>query len=188
MAESEMLPEPQTPQLTSAEETVSPVSSGISIAVLGPGLGSADVAGRQKRQQIRDELASDGHHPFFPEDDGLLVPSYPTESLLDQELRVLRSLEVKLVIVLYRPDSVGVGWEIAFFNAYPEVKAKTAVLFPAEYYNPNDALAANTVRSFLIKLPYTDRHFEVCQLVEECRMWAIERESGILSEFEPFRL
>lgn len=188
MDESEILPEPPSPPTTSAEETVSSSSSGISIAVLGPGLGSDDVVGLRKREQIRNELASDGHHPFFPEDDGLLTPSYPTESLLDQELTVLRSPEVKLVIVLYRPNSVGVGWEIAFINAFPDIKAKTAILYPAEYYTPNDALAANTVRSFRRRLPYTDRHFEVCQLVEECRMWASERESGILSEFVPFRL
>ena len=187
MDESEILPEPPPSSTASAEGTDDAVSSGISIAVLGPGLGSADEAGLLKRQKIRDELASDGHRPFFPEDDGLLAPVYPTESLLDQELRVLTSPEVELVIVLYRPDSVGVGWEIAFISAHPDVKAKTAVLFPAEYYTPNDALAADTVRSFLLKLPYTDRHFEVCQLVEECRMWARARESRILSEFEPFQ-
>lgn len=188
MSASERPLESSTSQATTLEESVPTASSGITIAVLGPGLESNDVEGLAKRQQIRRELTNDGHHPFFPEDDGLLVPDHPAEDLLSQELRLLRSPDVKLVIVLYRPDSVGVGWEIAYINAFPEVKAKTAILYPIQYYTPDDSLAANIVQSYHVKLPYTDRHFEVCQLVDECRTWARNRETGFWPDFQGFQI
>ena len=151
-------------------------SSGIRIAVLGPGLGSPAAPGFQKRQQIRTRLEAEGHDPFFPEDPGILEPDFPVEPFLEQERRLLSSEDVHLIIVLCTPDSIGVGYEIAYFMGFPEIKGKTAILFPSEFYSPNDSVPANTVRSYSIKLPYTKKHFEVCQLVDECSKWAWDRQ------------
>ena len=156
------------------------------IAVLGPGVDSPSDPGLQKRQQIRRELAEDGYSPFFPEDDGLLVPEYPLEPLLYQQRRLLSHPDVQLIIVLYTSTCVGAGFELGNIMAIPELKAKTAVLFPIEYYHPDDNLAANTVRDFLIKFPYTDKHFEICQLVSECRVWAKNRETAFWPGITPF--
>ena len=163
-------------------------SPSLSIAVLGPGLESTDSAGVEKRNQIRERLAADGHRPFFPEDEGLLIPDYPLEPLLQQEARLLSNPRVKLVIILYRLTSHGAGFEIAHFLAYPEIKSKTAILYPAEYYKPNDNLAANTVRDFRARLPYTQEHFEVCQLVDECRKWASDVQEDLRAGIVPFQL
>ena len=83
-----------------------------------------------------------------------------------------------LVIILYTSSSYGVAAELGNFVSAPEIKAKTAVLFPIMYYSPNDSLVANTVWDYLIKMPYTDNHFEICQMVSECRMWAHVRATG----------
>ena len=96
--------------------------------------------------------------------------------------------DVQLIIVLCTSESIGVGYEIAYFMGFPEIKAKTAILFPSQYYTPNDSIAANTVRGYFVKLPYTDHHFTVCQLVEECRKWAKDREAGIWPGIAPFEL
>ena len=93
-----------------------------------------------------------------------------------------------MVIFLYRPTSLGVGFEIAHFFAYPEIKAKSAILYPAEYYKPNDNLAANTVRDFRARLPYTKEHFESCQLVDECRKWATDVIVDLQAAIVPFQL
>ena len=163
------------------------VSSGLHIAVLGPGMGSpSDDPGIRKRRQIRDKLADDGHLPFFPEDPGLLVPLYPLEPLLEQERRLLSESEVQLVIILYTPTSFGAGQEIAYFMGIPKIKCKTAVLYPSQYYMPNDNLPANTVREYFVRLPYTEKHFEVCQLVDECRKWASDMKCGIWPGIAPF--
>ena len=163
-------------------------SLGMRIAVLGPGLGSPSDLGFQKRKQIRDELTADGHRPFFPEEEGLLAPDNPFDPLLEQERRLLSGSDVQLIIVLCTPTSIGVGFEIAYFMGVPEIKAKTAVLYPSQHYTPNDNLAANTVRAFSVRLPYTEEHFKVCQLVEECRKWARDRETGSWAGIAPFEL
>jgi hypothetical protein len=161
--------------------------TGIRIAVLGPGLGSPDSPGFKKRQQIRDRLEAEGHYPFFPEDPGLLQPENPIEPFLEQEWRLLSSPDVHLVIMLHTKESIGVVSEISYFMGIPEIKAKTAILTPIELYSPNESLPANTVRSYFVKLPYTDRHFDVCQLVEECIKWASDRQAGNWPGIVPFR-
>lgn len=162
------------------------VTSPLRIAVLGPGLGSPSAPGFRKRRQIREKLAADGHQPFFPEDPGLLNPLYPLEPLLEQERRLLSDSHVHLVIILYTSESYGAAQEIAYFMGVPEIKSKTAVLYPSQYYTPNDNLPANTVREYFVRLPYTKEHFEVCQLVDECRKWAFDMESGIWPGIAPF--
>ena len=101
---------------------------------------------------------------------------------------MLSSTDVDLVIILYTLTSFGAGWEIANFEGVPEIKAKTAVLFPIEHYTPDSSLTANTVRAFQAKMPYTNYHFEVCQLVEECRKWARDRQTGMWPGIAPFQL
>lgn len=158
------------------------------IAVLGPGLSSLSDPGLSKRMQIRAELAADGHDPFIPEEEGSLAPQNPFENLLDQEIRLLSSPDVHLVIILHTKLSAGVLTEIAGFVRVPEIKCKTAVLYPAEFYKPNESLAANTVRDYFARIPYTDEHFEVCQLVEECRYWARNRQVYNWPGLTPFQL
>ena len=174
------------PQGASSTDPAHANSKGIRIAVLGPGPDDCSDPGFQKRQQILHRLAADGHQPFFPEEDGLLASDNPLDPLLNQEQSLLSNPDVHLIIILYTEASIGAGWETANFFANPEIKAKTAVLFPIQFYNPNDNLAANTVRDFLIKLPYTEEHFRVCQLVDECRMWAKSRETGFWPGIVPF--
>ena len=147
--------------------------SRLGIAVLGPGLSDDRGTGAQKRLQIRDALKNDGHNPFFPED--LVVNDPLHESVLEQERDILSQPTVDLVIILYTSDSPGALMEIANFVSVPEIKAKTAILFPIEYYNPDDGLPGNTVREYIVRTTYTDAHFQACQLVSECRKWARDR-------------
>ncbi len=158
------------------------------IAVLGPGSGLPSDEGFQKRKLIRDKLAADGHQSFFPEDELSLAADNPFEPLLSQEQRLLSNPEVHLIIILCTPTSIGAQQEIASFVDVPELKAKTVVLYPSRYYKPNENLAANTVRAYLVKFPYTDYHFKVCQLVDECRKWAKDREAGLWPGINPFQL
>ena len=185
---SERSPDSPVSQATNVGESGRAASSGLTIAILGPGLKSDDTAGIEKRKQIRKSLAADGHLPFFPEDEGLLVPEHPVEPLLFQESRLLGDPEVRLVIFLYRPASIGVGFEIAHFLAHPKIKAKSAVLYPSDHYMPNDSLAADTVRAFRARLPYTEEHFNVCQLVDECRKWASDIREDLRSDIVPFSI
>ncbi len=142
----------------------------LGIAVLGPSIDDPNSSGAAKRLQIREALATDGHSSFFPED---LVVNDPLQgSLLDQERRILSQPTVDLVIILCTSTSPGALMEIANFVSVPAIKMKTAILFPSEFYNPDDGLPGNTVREYLVKATYTDTHFESCQLVSECRMWA----------------
>ena len=143
-------------------------SRSITVAVLGPALNNQ--RGGQKRRQIHEALKNDGHNPFFLED---CVINDPTaESILDQERTILSDPGVDLVIILQTRDSVGVIAEISNFVSVPEIKFKAAILSPAEFYNPNESVVANTVRDYFIKMPYTNRLFNTCQLVSECRKWA----------------
>lgn len=149
--------------------------AGISIAVLGPGL-NTDTAGSRKRRQIHAELERDGHNPFFPES---YVASDPTrESLLEQERRLLGGSDVHLVVILHTAASYGTIAEIAYFTQFPEILAKSAILFPINYYTPDESLVANTVREYHIRIPYSDDQFDACQLVAECRKWARDRAMG----------
>ena len=90
--------------------------------------------------------------------------------------------------MLCTEKSIGAGYEIAYFMGVPEIKAKTAVLFPIEYYTPNDSLAADTVRAYSVKLPYSPEHFKNCQLVQECRKWAEDRRASSEPVLAPFEL
>ena len=157
----------------------------LSVAVLGPGMSNPDDPGSRKRKQIRDALEDDGHRPFFPED--LVGSDPPSESLLEKERTLLGRPDVDLVIVLHTSTSYGAIAELGNFVSVPEIKAKTAVLFPIEYYMPDESLVANTVRDYLIKMPYTDSHFEACQLVSECRKWASDRATGMWPVGTPYR-
>ncbi len=171
-----------------SREIAATQKTSISVAVLGPGLpslGNSDTADSRKRKQIREELEKDGHSPFFPEE---YVVSDPTsEPLLDQERRLLSSLNVDLVIILHTSNSYGTIAEIADFRGVPEISSKTAILFPIRYYTPDNSLVANTVREYHARMPYTDSQFEVCQIVSECRKWANDRAIGKWPTIAPFR-
>ena len=171
-----------------SREIAATQKTGISIAVLGPGLpspGNPDTAGSRKRKQIREELERDGHRPFFPEE---YVVSGPTVgSLLGQERELLSSSDVDLVIILHTPNSTGVAMEIGNFEPFPEISSKTAILTPSEFYTPDDSLFGDTVREYHARMPYTDSQFEVCQIVSECRKWANDRAIGKWPTIAPFR-
>ena len=148
----------------------------LTVAVLGPGLGGIETSGSRKRRQIYDALQQDGHAPFFPEP--LTDPADPRESLLEQERHILREPEVDMVIILHTPESIGAFGEIANFASDPDIKAKTAVLFPLQFYTPVTGLPATTVREYRDRMIYSDEHFQSCQIVGECRKWAHDRATG----------
>ena len=148
----------------------------LSVAVLGPGLRNDEDPGTRKRYQIYNALRGDGHSPFFLED---RVGSGPTSlPVLVLESQILRNPAVALVIILYTSASPGAAAELGYLMSFPEIKAKTAVLIPVGYYQPDDNIVANTVREYAIRMPYSDKHFEECQLVSECRKWAYDRATG----------
>lgn len=153
------------------------------IAVLGPNLAS-DEFGTRKRRQIFCALKDDGHDPFFPEDE--VDSSVPFESILTQECSLLRETDVDLVVILYTETSHGVSQEIARFEAYPEIKAKTAILFPLRFYE-GEGLATNTTRNYLVNQPYADSQLEKCMVVGWCRKWAYDRQSGMWPEMRSHR-
>ena len=148
----------------------------LKIAVLGPSLDNVDDPGTRKRRQIFDALKDDGHYPFFPET--YVDKSQPFDIWIEQERIILSDPEVDLVIVLNTPTSIGVMLEVGNFVSVPEIRIKTAIMHPIEYYTPDDSLAANTIRAYLVQLPYTQEHMSVCQLVSECRIWVRRRQIG----------
>ena len=149
----------------------------LSVAVLGPSLDDSDSnLGGQKRKQIHDALSADGHHPFFPDK---RVASNPTgPSLLEQERIILDSPDVDLVIILHTDTGTGTLQEIAHFVAYPHLMMKTAVLYPAKFYQPSKNLFSDTISQYLVRMPYSDRLFKACSLVAECRKWAYDMANG----------
>lgn len=154
------------------------------IAVLGPGLSNPNDPGSQKRRQILEALNKDGHSAFFPED--LVSRGDPFTPILELERSLLVMPDVDLVIILHTSTSYGTIAELANFVSIPEIKGKTAVLFPSQYYSPDDSLVANTVREYRSRLPYTDDHFRACQLVSECRKWANDRTTDNRPEVAPY--
>ena len=142
------------------------------IAVLGPG---EETHGWAKRKEIRDVLQEDGAEVFFLEKDVRLDD--PWVSGLDQEWDELSRATTHLIIVLVTEGAYGSVQEIADLR-YPELMAKTAILFPTKYYQPTQNLVANTVQGFLVKMLYTDQQLEDCQVVGECRKWAQLMASG----------
>ena len=153
------------------------------IAVLGPGLSDPADPGLGKRQQIRDALKDDGHSAFFLEN--VVSAEPPSESLLERERSFLNGSDVDLIIILHTSTSFGTIAEIAYFSGEPDIKAKTAILFPIQYYTPDSSVIANTVREYHGRLPYTHEHFEACQLVSECRKWAHDRMTGAWQAINP---
>ena len=145
------------------------------VAVLGPNL-SRDDFGTRKRRQIFGALKNDGHDPFFPEEE--VDGNIPFESILTQECSLLSEPDVDLIVILYTEMSHGVSQEIARFEAYPEIKAKTAILFPLNLYE-GEGVTTNTTRSYLVNQPYTEMQFEDCMVVGWCRKWAHDRQSGM---------
>ena len=152
------------------------IDRSLRVAVLGPGPTDGEAPGPQKRRDIRGALAADGHRPFFLEE--RVDPAEPRESLLEQERRILSDSAVDLVIVLHTQDSFGALMEIANFASEPAIKAKTAVLFPLQFYTPESGLPGNTIREYRDKMIYSDEHFQSCQIVGECRKWAHDRATG----------
>ena len=162
--------------LAKARAKADEASPRLSVAVLGPGLNAPEDLGGQKRRQIREALENDGHRPFFPED---CVDLDPVSSLfVEQERELLADASVDLVIILHTSSSKGVLVEIGNFVSVPEINGKTAVLFPSVYYTPDESLAANTARGYPVRMPYSDNHFESCQLVSECRKLTQDRAMG----------
>lgn len=151
--------------------------SPLRIAVLGPSLEDSDSPGTRKRMQIYDSLKTDGHNPFFPEDE--IDNSNPFQTWLEEERLMLSASDVDLVIILNTEDSAGALMEIANFVSVPEINIKTAVLFPNRHYKPDEGLPGNTVQAYFTRFPYTDEQMETCRLVSECRRWAYDRQNGI---------
>ena len=143
------------------------------IAVLGPNLDIRD-AGTRKRYQIRDALADLGHSPFFPED----VIDSSSLDWIGQERNLLARDDVDLIIILHTNDSWGVFGEISNFVSVPEIRTKTIVFFPIEYYTPTRSMPANIVQGYFVKMPYTDDHMRACQLVSDCEKWARDMQNG----------
>ena len=158
----------------SAKPIAAQVSNGsrLRIAVLGPGLHNPTSEGGVKRQQIYDALDNDGHTPFFPEQYVSLNPlSAPA---IEQERLLLSAPDVDLVIILCTTWSPGAIGEIYNFVSVPAIKAKAAVLFPVQYYWPDDNLTANTAQAYRVRLPYSNEQFKACSLVSDCRKWALD--------------
>ena len=170
---------------TKVRQTIRPdlVERSLRVAVLGPSLNRDDL-GSQKRRQIRDALKNDGHDPFFPEHE--VDADDPFESILSQERTILSQTTVDLVIVIHTATSMGVLQEIARFEGYPEIKAKTAILFPLDFYNEL-GVPSNTVRNYLVNQPYTDYQLEECLVVRSCRMWASARKNDMWPKRSSYR-
>ena len=139
--------------------------------------------GTRKRLQIQDALEDDGHSPFFPED--RIDRSAPNWILQEQEL--LRDPSVDMVIILHTEHSWGAFAEISNFATVPEIRIKTAILFPIEFYTPTQSLPGNILQGYFVRMPYTEEQMEICQLVSECRRWAYDRMSGVWPEYRSER-
>ena len=151
------------------------------IAVLGPNLDDSENIGTRKRRQIAYTLAADGHETFFPEQ----VMDDPLVLWIDQERRVLSSDDVDLVIILHTESSAGALMEIANFASVSAIRVKTGILFPFRFYTPEQSLPGNTVQAYTTKMLYTEEDLESCQLVTECRQWAVNRQRDLSPRFRP---
>ena len=148
-------------------------TSPLSVAVLGPGLqNSEDPWGAKKRRQIYDALQQEGHAPFFPEQ----LVARGTPGALIEEREILRESSVDWILLLHTRVSAGTLMELSLVLNFPELAAKTTVLFPTDYYDPYNALAANSVH--VLEAPpllYTDHQLSSCSLVAECKALATVR-------------
>ena len=140
------------------------VERSLSVAVLGPAADDSVGSGGWKRRQIYDALAELGHRPFFPEE------RVEPESLwVAREVEILSAADVNLVIVLQTADSIGVMGELPAFVTHEVIVSKTAVLTPAQYYKPTESFLANTVSYYRVRVAYTQRQFDQCRLLNDCR-------------------
>ena len=138
----------------------------LSIAVLGPTMSAESGAYGKKRRQIYRFLREAGHDAFFLEE------RFRPDATPDwgaAEVEILSSPNVDLVIMFQTPDSYGVFGEIGMFSRVPEIRDKTVVLTPEEYYQPTSNFLANVVSQFSDKVIYNERHFQECCLLEDCR-------------------
>ena len=83
-----------------------------------------------------------------------------------------------LVIILHTDAGTGTLQEIAHFILYPHLMAKTAVLYPAKFYQPSKNLFSDTISQYLVPMPYSDCLFKACTLVSERRKWAYDMANG----------
>lgn len=163
-----------------------PARRNLSVAVLGPSVGDGnETPGGRKRKQIRNALTDDGHQAFFPEEHATSNPLGP--SLLAQERNLLDNPDVDLVIILHTDRSIGTLQETAYFIDYPSIVAKTGVLYPSKFYRAGANMFSDTVSNYLVRMPYSDRQFQACELVSECRNWADMMARGYWVGFEPHR-
>ena len=139
-------------------------SRSLSVAVLGPRLTYSTDAAKNKRSQIFRFLEDAGHKPFYPE-----TRININRTWLHQEVELLSSAEVDLVIVLHTHTSWGPAFETGAFAITPTIVSKTAILVPDEYFTPDNNLPANTIDSFPVKVPYTEQDFDECCLLDDCR-------------------
>ena len=138
----------------------------LSIAVLGPTMASESGKYGAKRRQIYHSLRDAGHDVFFPED------RFRPDSTPDwgaAEIEILSSPDVDLVILFQTPDSYGVFGEIGTFSRVADIRDKTVVLTPEEHYQPTSSYLANLVSQFPDRVVYTERQFQECCLLEDCR-------------------
>lgn len=140
------------------------VERSLSIAVLGPAVSESVGSGGWKRQQIYDVLAVLGHQPFLLED-----RVEPDSLWVDLEIEILSAHDVHLVIVLQTADSIGVMGELPAFVREGSIVSKTAVLTPSEYYKPAESFLANAVSYYRVRVAYTQRQFDECHLINDCR-------------------
>ena len=152
------------------------------VAVLGPNLDNIQDFGTQKRYQVRDALEDDGHDSFFPEN--RIDTSDSTQVWLRTERQMLSDDSIDLVIILHTESSFGVLAEIANFVDVPEIHSKTAILYPARFYQPDQNLPANIVQAYYVRKLYTDDEMEACHVVQECRKWAHTLRIGDWSDLE----
>lgn len=157
---------------------------GLIIAILGPvpSDDQKEIFG-WKRNQIRAVLRNDGHRPFFPEDCTKNDPTLP--SLLQQEVLLMSSTVVDLVILFHTESGSGTLQEIGKFDSYPSILNKTRVLFPMKFFHPGANLFSNSLSEYAVKSPYTDEHLSTCSVLYECRKWASERAKEIWSLMQP---
>ena len=146
------------------------------VAVFGPGIEN-DTLGSRKRNQIVETLRTDGHRAFTPEE-FLDVRRFDL-IWLEQEELLLAENRVDYVIVLLTEDSIGAFTEIGRMSGNPAVVTKTGILYPHQYYSPDENLLSNTVATFPDLHLYTEDEIETCQLVAKCRDWVADEQHDI---------
>ena len=88
---------------------------------------------------------------------------------METESEALRSPEVHLINILQTPGSAGFIAELGVFPLVKEIRRKSIVLTPMEYYTPNAGFLANLVSFYPISKPYSQQQFEGCRLLHDCQ-------------------